>query len=79
MIRSVNGNRVVCSSEEESIITNFQSELSKPMTAQELDMIKVAKVEIEFTPAILAIVTAIDPINAASIIAQAKASRKAEM
>lgn len=38
-----------------------------------------AQIEVEFTPAIIALINALDPANAAGVIAQAKAKRKAEL
>lgn len=55
----------------------------RPMTAGEVtaqtEKEKDNTVNAEFTPALLALINALDPANATAIIAMAKANRKAEL
>jgi len=50
-----------------------------PLSVAVLNAEQDAQIEAEFTPALIAIVNALDPANATAIIAQAKANRKAEL
>ena len=79
MIKIVNGLEVAVSTKEEAEILAEWAENDRPRTSKETSDRKDAQVEAEFTPALLALVKALDPASAGTIIAQAKANRKAEL